>query len=129
MIKSYFSIITETIFFEEDTIFFSEKLWKPISNYHPFILVAKYGSLNKLKELGYKTFSPYINENYDSIENNIDRMLAIITEMKRLNALSINQLNDLYYNKLIPICKYNRDWFYKENHKIAKLLQNLIKGN
>ena len=90
---SYFSLVAETVFAENkglgDDIFydcydFSEKLFRPIKFKHPFILAARPYSLKVLKEYGYKTFHPYINETYDTIENDEDRLLAIVEEVKRL---------------------------------------------
>lgn len=91
--ESYFSVVTETFFFEktynniinENTIFFSEKIFKPIIMKHPFIIVSRPHSLKYLKTLGYKTYSPYIDETYDTIENNTERLLAIVAEIKRLS--------------------------------------------
>jgi hypothetical protein len=34
--------------------------------------------------MGYKTFSPFIDEAYDLIENDEQRLLAIVGEIKRL---------------------------------------------
>jgi hypothetical protein len=90
---SYFSLVAETMFAENkgltDDIFydcydFSEKLFRAIKFKHPFILAARSNSLQVLKEYGYKTFHPYINETYDTIENDEDRLLAIVEEVKRL---------------------------------------------
>lgn len=96
---SYFSLVTETYFFtsnhrisiDEETVFFSEKIYKPIRMKHPFILVSRPNSLTYLKKLGFKTFSPFINEEYDSIEDNEERMMAIIAEVARLSSLSERQ--------------------------------------
>jgi hypothetical protein len=41
--------------------------------------------LRVLREQGYKTFSPYIDESYDTIENDDLRFEAIVKEIKRLN--------------------------------------------
>jgi hypothetical protein len=89
--NSYFSLVTETFFFkqrttewDETSVFFSEKIFKPISCKHPFVLVGIHNSLHYLRELGYKTFSPYIDETYDIIENDEERLLAVVAEVERL---------------------------------------------
>lgn len=97
--ESYFSLVTETYFFQRQhtishnsihsikdnhTIFLTEKTFKPIAMKHPFILVARPGSLAKLRELGYKTFSPFIDETYDTVEDDIERMNCITTEVNKL---------------------------------------------
>jgi hypothetical protein len=92
--ESYFSLVTETFFFgqpiwypekDEDSVFFSEKIYKPILIKHPFILAGRPHSLKYLKKLGYRTFEPYINEAYDDMENNGDRLVAIVEEVARIN--------------------------------------------
>lgn len=90
--KSYFSLVTETFFFtnvcdnwDEHAVFFSEKVFKPIMCKHPFILLARPRSLHYLREIGYKTFHPFIDESYDLIENDEERLVAIVNEVKRLS--------------------------------------------
>lgn len=91
--ESYFSVVTETMFYvpikgEYSYKFFSEKIFKPISCKHPFILLAWPGALEELKRLGYKTFSPYINEKYDTITDNKERYNSVIQEILRLSELT-----------------------------------------
>ena len=87
--NTYFSVVSETIYFTkmldwEDSCFLSEKVFKAILFKHPFILVATPNTLKYLKAIGYKTFSPVIDESYDSIEDNGQRMVAIVKEINRL---------------------------------------------
>lgn len=89
--NSYFSLVTETFFFkiinpafDEFSIFFSEKIFKPIICKHPFVLLCRPHSLKYLHKMGYKTFAPYINESYDDIENDEQRILAVVNEVERL---------------------------------------------
>lgn len=82
-----FSVITETTY-HENIPFFSEKTFKAIAMQHPFILVTAPNSLKFLSDLGYKSFSPYINEEYDTILDHGDRMVAIVKEINRLCQLS-----------------------------------------
>lgn len=97
--NSYYSLVTETFFFgryvwdtfDEEAIFFSEKTYKPILMKHPFILLNKAHSLKALRELGYKTFSPFINESYDDETNHEKRLLMIVDEVKRLSMFTDNQ--------------------------------------
>lgn len=86
-LKTYFSIITETMFDEENG-YISEKTWKPIAQFHSFIIFGRPGVLSKLKEFGFKTFEPWIDESYDSIENNDERFDAIYFQVKKIQSLS-----------------------------------------
>lgn len=94
--NSYFSLVTETIFFKKtgqynhhyytnDRVFLTEKTFKPILAKHPFIIVSSARYLWELKQLGYKTFHPYINETYDTIEDDHDRLQMIVEEVQRLS--------------------------------------------
>lgn len=108
---TYFSVISETIFFTnyrnwEDSAFLSEKTFKAILFKHPFILVATPNTLKYLKAIGYKTFSPVIDESYDSIEDNTLRMIAIVKEINRLCKLEGPALES-YLKYCREICDYN----------------------
>jgi hypothetical protein len=87
--NSYFSLVTETTFYDELSYitkeFFSEKIFKPIAVGHPFILMAFPRALLRLREMGYKTFHPFINEDYDLIIDDARRFDAIINEVLRLS--------------------------------------------
>jgi hypothetical protein len=104
---SYFSIVTETNYYaNQPGRFFSEKVFKPVVMEHPFIIVSRPHSLAKFKELGYKSFSPYIDESYDEVEDDSERLLAIVNEIKRLSLLSPTELSEFLIN-VKPICDYN----------------------
>ena len=104
---SYFSVVTETNYYDDQPgRFFSEKIFKPVAMEHPFMIVSRPHSLDIFKELGYKSFSPYIDESYDTIEDNSERLLAIVKEIKRLSLLTTTELSELLIN-LKSTCDYN----------------------
>lgn len=106
--NSYFSVVTETTFFKGfgDGVFVSEKIFKPIFKRHPFIVVSRPGTLAALRRAGYQTFHPYINEEYDTEENDAKRMIMIVDEIKRLCNLGELDL-DYFLGKVEPICEQN----------------------
>ena len=108
---TYFSIVSETFFYYsnelEDGMVLTEKTFKPMLYQHPFILIGLPNSLKLLKELGYKTFSPFINEDYDNELDNNKRMLMIISEVERLCNLDDVELAK-FIEGCISICNYNR---------------------
>jgi len=103
--ESFFSVTTNTLF-EDDALFLDEKIWKPILNYHPFIFVGCYNSVEKLKELGFKTFHPFIDESYDKEKNPVKRMLMIVKEIERLCSYTMEEMEN-WYEQLLPRLKYN----------------------
>jgi len=112
--NTYFSVVNETNFYTTGKRFFnqtgrllSEKTFKPIACKHPFIIVSVPNFLDKVRELGYKTFSPYINEFYDTIIDDNERLHAIILEIERLCNLNDAQLQD-FLNGVREIVEYNQ---------------------
>jgi hypothetical protein len=109
--NSYFSLVTETLFYKNEidageSIFLTEKTFRPVIHKHPFILVSTAHSLTHLKKLGYKTFSPYINEQYDTIENDEDRFDAVWAEVTRLCAFTDTEWLE-WQKGIVDIVNYN----------------------
>jgi hypothetical protein len=120
--NTYFSIVNETNYFKDlgEGLFLSEKVFKPILRCHPFILVSRPHSLSKLKELGYKTFSPYIDESYDEEINDYERLKMIVNEIERLSNLSEPQLVE-FLTAVKEIVEYN--------YQLLTNKQSDLKGN
>jgi hypothetical protein len=97
-INSYFDICFESIFYNEnETLSLTEKIFKPIINFQPFLFVATTGSLKILKELGFKTFDGFIDESYDDICDNDERIKKIYSEIKKLCQLSKEEIHEWYW--------------------------------
>ena len=105
--ESYFSAVTETNFFNGPR-FLTEKIFKPVIHRHSFILASTPKSLEYIRSLGYKTFSPIFNEDYDLEENPCKRMIMIVTEIERLCNLSDDEWTSMLI-ELDKICDYNFD--------------------
>lgn len=95
---SHISIINETSFFKKDfleqgdlynahldSIFLTEKTFRAIACQHPFIMSSRPHTLKHMRRLGYKTFSPYIDESYDDIEDDYKRLQKICEICKDLS--------------------------------------------
>jgi len=95
---THFSLVTETIYqsnndlpydnsadFLRGGIFFTEKTYKPMWFKQAFIVCAVPGFLEYMKELGWQTFHPYIDESYDQERDDNKRLEMIVSEVKRLN--------------------------------------------
>lgn len=121
---TYFSVISETTFYYRDTFlnsrFITEKTFKAIVMKHPFVLVSIPKSLEVLKKLGYKTFSPWINEDYDQEMDDNKRILMILKEIERLCNLSANELGD-FLLATKEICEYNHSLLKNKNNFIYHL--------
>lgn len=88
--ESFVNIVSESLIHPE-TIFFSEKIYKPIFCIQPFIIVGNPDSLKSLKEQGFRTFDKWWDESYD---NEIDfhrRMDKIIGTMEEISKWSLEK--------------------------------------
>lgn len=103
---TYFSLVSETCFFDRCSVFLSEKTFKPIAFKHPFILISGAGSLSYLKDMGYKTFHPYINEDYDNEPNSLKRIKMILEETSRLSKFTDDEVSN-FIDAVKPITEYN----------------------
>lgn len=109
-VASCISVVLETVF-DGSKIHLTEKILRPIACGHPFILAAGPGSLEYVRSYGFKTFSPWINEDYDSETNSVQRLQAIVTEMKRLSALTPDEFDKINL-ELHKIAKFNQERFF-----------------
>ena len=103
--NTYFSIVTETQF-RNDVLFVSEKIWKPIHNLHPFLVVGTPGTLSYIRQLGFRTFMPLIDERYDSVVDDEQRMQALFHAIDVLGKLDENQLRAVL-ERAEPILLHN----------------------
>lgn len=111
-IKSGIEVVLETLF-DDSRNHLTEKTLRPIACGKPFMLVSSPGSLAYLRSYGFKTFNELIDESYDTISDPIERLTAVISEMKRLSALSANDKKALW-QKLHAIANYNKELFFSE---------------
>jgi hypothetical protein len=126
--NTYFSIVTTT-WCGEDTIFFDEKIWKPMANEHPFLVVGNYKVLGELRRQGFKTFHPYIDESYDLEQHPYKRMKLIIKETKRLSEFTMGEMNEWYEN-LQLIVEHNNKHLYSLDslNELTTKFNDITKG-
>ena len=79
---TYFSLVAETTKDLLGGTHVTEKSFKPMAYYHPFIVWGQPGTLHFLKDLGFETFENLFDESYDLIQNDQDRLSAVINNVK-----------------------------------------------
>jgi len=78
------SIVSETNDNDYE-VFMTEKIWKPIMAQHVFVVHGNHLYLQRLREMGFKTFSNYFDEGYDLEQDpnkRIDKIVTLIKELK-----------------------------------------------
>lgn len=125
-LNSLIEIVTET--YTDGTIQFSEKTFWPIVTGIPFIHIHSKHSLKKLKELGYRTYNPYINESYDNEDDLETRIQMVTGEIERLNEMRRNDPGKfyMYYTDMLAIARFNKSVFLKTNY--IENMDNFIKS-
>jgi hypothetical protein len=122
---SYINLVTETFFGRN--VFLSEKIFKPLSNLQPFIVLGDYGTIAELKRLGFKTFEPFIDESYDLEINPKTRIQKIETEIEKLKNKSIEEIHAWYYS-IKDILLHNQKHMYSfENYECFEEIFEKIK--
>jgi len=124
-VQTAISVVLETVF--DNRIHLTEKSLRPLACGHPFMLAAGPGSLALLRKYGFQTFAPYIDETYDTVQDNDLRLDYILIEMKR-----IQQLPDYEKSQLINQCNliaaFNKKHFFSTDffNLIVKELQDNV---
>jgi hypothetical protein len=114
--NSYCNIVLETLYDigQSGGVFLTEKTFKPIKHGQPFVIVGAPGSLQALKDLGYRTFDHAIDNSYDQEKDATLRWLKLLSTIQQINAQDpdvwfASCLDDILHNQqLFLSSKYNR---------------------
>jgi len=109
---------TETVYFGRRQ-HITEKTFKAIALEMPFVLVAPAGSLEYMREYGFKTFNSVFDESYDDETDDIQRIEQVVQLLKELDALSVKERQEVH-RACLPIVEHNYHHFY--NGGLTKIL-------
>ena len=124
--KTLFSIVNETLIsnYNNTSLFFSEKLLKPIINYQPMVIYGQQGINRKIEMLGFKTYEQYFDLSFDDEPDDILRykklLNSIETTVKHLKSLSREQQIAWRFKEL-DLLNYNREVFMKRENTRKQL--------
>ena len=89
----------------------TEKVFKAIKNCQPFVIAGACGSVQQLREMGYRTFDNVVDHSYDQIEDTTERWEAVCTEMcriaksKKIHSMYTSCKDDLIHNQQLFLNK------------------------
>jgi hypothetical protein len=112
---SYWNVVMETYLDATDGVFLTEKTFKPIKYGQPFVILGTPGSLELLKEQGYKTFNPWLDESYDQEQDVRQRWLAVWDNVKQISTMTLEELHK-WHIEMTSTILHNQAWF-KRNKK------------
>jgi len=117
---TFYSSMVETVIHPTFAMF-SEKEAKPIIARRPFVIFGSPGHLKGFRKLGFKSFSPTINESYDDekdMHKRFTMILDCIHELSKQDPLEV-------YKELADVLAHNKKHFETYNwNKEFKLAQD-----
>lgn len=105
------SIVCET-HETNNSVFLTEKTYRPIINRHPFVIRSSFATLEYLRSVGFKTFANFIDESYDNdteiTEQNsstiVERATQLLDAVKKTPD-KIQEIVDHNYKILIALAQ------------------------
>lgn len=122
---SYFNLVVEAYYSDYmiNYPFVTEKIWRNLVYRKPFVCVGQKGTLKQLHQWGYKTFHPWIDEQYDNLDDD-DRIFAAFEQVKKLCLMSDSEISTMC-KELEHIHDHNIKNFYKRCRDFGTYLRQL----
>jgi len=106
--SAYISIVAETEnAAAPGTFFISEKITRPLLVGHPFVVFGCAGYLQCLRDLGFHTFSSWLDESYDLVTDTNKRIAAIVDSVEQFSQLNDSQRQQACA-EMQPAVEHNR---------------------
>ena len=119
------SVVLETEF-DTERIHLTEKILRAVACGHPFLLAAGPLSLQYLRDYGFKTFAPWIDETYDLEQNSLSRLNKIIESMQKIQQLTGHE-RDVFLKEIRKIAQFNKRHFFSE--QFHQMVETELKTN
>jgi len=124
--KTVFSIVNETLIsnYNNTSLFFSEKLLKPIINYQPMVIYGQPGINRKITTLGFKTYEDYFDLSFDDEPDDVLRYKKLLASVERtvkhLKSLSRDE-QIAWRFKQLDLLIHNREVFVRKENTMKQL--------
>lgn len=116
--STFCTVVNESGFLDT-TSYISDKTLTAIWNMSPFVLVAPPNTLALMKRMGFKTFSKYWDESYDTKLDHKKRLFKVFDTIDTISKLSDSEVASMYQdmqNILIYNKKILENW--NEEHRL-----------
>ena len=115
-----FSFVVEGTISIARGVFITEKTYKPLAYYHPFVILAPPGILASLQNQGFETFENLFDESYDSEPDWQKRLDCLVSNVKqfqkqpydRLTQEKINHNHELFFDSALVTDHILKDLIY-----------------
>jgi hypothetical protein len=117
-----FSVVSETSFSAVSRPEITEKTWKTILNFHPFIIAGDTNTCAMLNRMGFVTYENFLpRPDYDSVENNLERLETVVTNTN----FWLNNIDD-HATEIQTITAYNSWILHLHYERNEKLINDFI---
>jgi hypothetical protein len=125
--NAYCNIIFETLFDADGSggAFVSEKTFKPIKHGQAFVVVGCRGTLQVLRELGYRVFDRVIDNSYDLIADNTQRWIAVRTVIESIKHGNLDE----FQQRCAADVEHNRSLFLSSKADRLNMLIRKIQND
>jgi hypothetical protein len=125
---SYVNIVLESHMDVDQSqgVFLTEKTFKPIKNTQMFIIFGAAGSLQQLRELGYRTFDHVLDNTYDTITDTTTRWKHAIKLTINLLSLNIHELHEVYCKCRADLIHNQELFLSSKQDRLEKLIKEII---
>jgi hypothetical protein len=126
--KSFLFLNTETNV-NSDTMFFSEKVYKPIGIGMPFITLGNPGTLSELRNQGFLTFDEWFDESYDlnfTLEKRIELIIKNLIKYSKYNKNDLIKIR----TEMNEVTNYNLNLYkvIKTKNVLRENISLIVKG-
>jgi hypothetical protein len=116
--------VLETMFDYDQSngVLLSEKTFKPIKHGQMFFIAGAAGSLQVLRNLGYRTFDSVLDNSYDLEQNNTQRWIRLRNAIVNAQTQGIDKL----FEQCLPDIIHNQNLFVApKTQRLNTLLEKL----
>jgi hypothetical protein len=115
---TYFSLVSETVL-DGLELHITEKTFKPIAFYHPFMVFGIPKTLQHLKSIGFETYENLFDESYDNIQNCNHRLDVIIKNLDRF-------VEEPYDSLTLEKINHNHQRFFNTELVNSRIIEEII---
>lgn len=125
--QGYCGLIVETLFDADQSggSFLTEKTYKCMKFGQPFVIAGPVGSLEVLRESGYRVFDHAIDNVYDKIVDNTDRWLSVRQSILDIQAQDMHR----WYLSCLDDVRHNQWNFSTKSHAALDRLAAKLAAN
>lgn len=122
-----FNLVVEAYFSNNviDWPLITEKTWRNVALEKLFVIIGQKDTLKWFHQLGYKSFHPHIDETYDQITRDFDRIMRSFKEIKRLIEMSDTDFDNLE-SSCADVFTHNQKNFEMRLRKLRKFLDSVL---